>query len=100
MVNALSFLSPTGLIPNCSECRIHSGFYIAWRNVEKTIAIPLAELLVMYPEYQLLITGHSMGGAVATLLVIPIQRERVNDRVFHINDMRRIPSLLHLERRK
>jgi len=46
---------------------------LAWQSVEKAIAIPVAEQLAQHPGYQLLITGHSMGGALATLLGLSYQ---------------------------
>jgi Lipase (class 3) len=83
LVDALTFLSPTGLIPECATCRVHSGFYMAWKSVENVIDNTVIKQVVDYPEYQLLVTGHSLGGAVAALLVIPINNIS-NDRVYHI----------------
>ena len=35
--------------------------------------MPVAEQLAQHPDYQLLIVGHSMGGALATLLGLSYQ---------------------------
>jgi putative lipase involved disintegration of autophagic bodies len=72
-VDILTFLSPTGLIPGCPSCRVHSGFYFAWQSVESTIEEELEEQFALYPDYGLLVTGHSMGGALATLLVLTLK---------------------------
>jgi hypothetical protein len=69
IIDSLSFLTPSGKIPGCPTCRVHAGFNLAWQSVEKNIAKRVAEQLALFPEYQLVITGHSMGGAIASLLV-------------------------------
>jgi putative lipase involved disintegration of autophagic bodies len=69
LVDVLTYQSPTGVISGCSECRVHAGFLLATQNVESTITASVEKEVEAYPEYQLLITGHSMGGAVAVLLV-------------------------------
>jgi predicted lipase len=79
VVDALTFLSPTGLIPGCSTCRVHSGFYLAWQAVEKAVKDIVAGQIAAHPNYQLVVTGHSLGGAVAALLVRPIAR------LFHLH---------------
>jgi len=69
LADIIAFQTPEGQIPNCPTCRVHDGFYLAWRAVETTIETTIANQIHDYPEYQLLITGHSLGGAVAALLV-------------------------------
>jgi alpha-beta hydrolase superfamily lysophospholipase len=49
---------------------------LAWQSLEKAIAMPVAEQLAQHPDYQLLIIGHSMGGALATLLGLSYQNYR------------------------
>jgi len=68
LVDAMAFMSPTGVIANCTSCRIHSGFYMAWQAVERTIKRAFQAQLRAFPDYQVLITGHSLGAAVAALL--------------------------------
>jgi predicted lipase len=70
VVDALTFLSPTGLIPGCSTCRVHSGFYLAWQAVNNAVKTLINNQVASYPGYQLVVTGHSLGGAVAALLVL------------------------------
>jgi putative lipase involved disintegration of autophagic bodies len=69
VVDLLTYQSPTGVISGCSECRVHAGFLLAAQSVETTVVGSVEKEIEAYPEYQLLVTGHSMGGAVAVLLV-------------------------------
>jgi len=70
VLNVLSFFSPKQIIPECPECRAHWGFQIAFERVLDAISAHVAEQVAGFPEYRLLITGHSLGGAISALLVI------------------------------
>ena len=51
----------------CTDCTVHAGFMTSWRNTRPLIIPHLEELLKIYPDYQLSLVGHSLGGAVAAL---------------------------------
>ena len=51
----------------CNNCTVHMGFHTAWRHTKKEILPDLLEALLAYPDYQLNLIGHSLGGAVAAL---------------------------------
>ena len=51
----------------CSNCTVHAGFMTSWRHTRPQILPHLKELIEVYPEYQLVLVGHSLGGAVAAL---------------------------------
>ena len=53
--------------PKCTNCTVHTGFYTSWLNTRKVILPHVSEALAKYPTYQLVLVGHSLGGAVATL---------------------------------
>jgi hypothetical protein len=69
ILNALSLWSPHQVVPERPECRVHWGFHIAYEKVKNTIMTKVVEQMAQYPEYRLVITGHSLGGAIGTLLV-------------------------------
>lgn len=55
---------------NCDltkDCKVHTGFATAWSEIadEATKAINSARRA--HPNYKVILTGHSLGGAVATL---------------------------------
>lgn len=58
-----------GLVPfpECSGCLVHAGFYDSWSSVRPLIMSTLASAVEQHPEYSVVVTGHSLGGAIATL---------------------------------
>ncbi|KAL4923371.1 Alpha/Beta hydrolase protein [Aspergillus undulatus] len=51
----------------CTGCEAHGGFWKAWEVVADSIASGIESALATYPDYTIVFTGHSFGGALATL---------------------------------
>ena len=51
----------------CTNCTVHSGFYASWQLTRPTIKKLVVAALDLYPGYELVLVGHSLGGAVAAL---------------------------------
>lgn len=51
----------------CEGCAVHSGFLDSWRGVRNLVISERLILLEQYPSYATVFTGHSLGGALATL---------------------------------
>jgi dienelactone hydrolase len=68
-------LTSEGLVPGCPTCRVHAGFYLAFKAIAEIIEGDVTDQLAKYPSYQLVITGHSLGGALAAMLVFPLFRD-------------------------
>jgi predicted lipase len=53
--------------PHLHNASVHSGFYGAYRSLQDQIFPVLREQLQLYPDAELALTGHSLGGALATV---------------------------------
>lgn len=59
--------STTPLTLHCENCTVHAGFMKSWLNTRPTILPTVLSALQTYPDYEVTLVGHSLGGAVATL---------------------------------
>lgn len=51
----------------CSGCQVHTGFWNDYQTVAATLQSKIDSAQTTYPGYALMITGHSLGGALALL---------------------------------
>ncbi|KAJ6477524.1 alpha/beta-hydrolase [Mycena sanguinolenta] len=64
------FLTPGVSLP--PNARVHAGFLAAWNTVALQITATLATQRQLHPGHRLVIVGHSMGGALATLAAVSL----------------------------
>lgn len=57
----------------CKGCSIHAGFVGIFNNSFKSIDSRLNLYKAMYPDYSLVVTGHSLGGAIALLYGVSLK---------------------------
>ncbi|CAM9335469.1 unnamed protein product [Pylaiella littoralis] len=57
----------------CDDCKVHRGFLAAYDVVQDQIRGAVAQHLRHHPNAEILITGHSLGGALATLCFLDLQ---------------------------
>lgn len=57
----------------CPNCTVHAGFMTSWRNTRCTIVPHVEKALKENPDYELVLVGHSLGGAVAALAALEFQ---------------------------
>lgn len=57
----------------CPNCTVHAGFMTSWQNTRCTIVPHVEKALGEYPDYELVLVGHSLGGAVAALAALEFQ---------------------------
>jgi predicted lipase len=53
--------------PKCDNCTVHMGFHASWLHTRAHVLPELEKAKAFFPEYQLTLVGHSLGGAVAAL---------------------------------
>jgi len=58
---------------HCTNCAVHMGFHSSWTNTRPHILPELEKAKAFFPEYQLILVGHSLGGAVAALAGLDLQ---------------------------
>lgn len=51
----------------CVNCTVHAGFLESWHNTRSTILPTISDLKERHPDYELVLVGHSLGGALAAL---------------------------------
>ena len=51
----------------CAGCFVHRGFWTAWLEVRDTITPQIIHVIKNYRDFRFAITGHSLGGVLATL---------------------------------
>lgn len=75
---------------NVTGAKVHSGFYIAYETHAAAVTKVMFELMDTYPAYQVFITGHSLGAAMAALHAVDLYFNRAQDIFSRTNPIRMI----------
>jgi predicted lipase len=61
--------TPTNLLTQdiCPGCTAHRGFWQSWLDARSTVLPAIKTAVQKHTGYKLVMTGHSLGGAIATL---------------------------------
>ncbi|KAL1979820.1 hypothetical protein VTN96DRAFT_5080 [Rasamsonia emersonii] len=60
-------LAPFDIFPQCEGCEVHGGYYLAWVSIVEQVQARLQEQKALFPDYGVVLTGHSLGGSLAAL---------------------------------
>lgn len=59
-------------------CKVHVGFAQAWDELSRAVTSAVRDGVTANPSYKFVVTGHSLGGAVAHLAAAYLRREGYN----------------------
>ena len=62
----------------CSGCSIDQGFYSSWKEAKSGVLAALTTATTANPTYTIVITGHSLGGAIADIAAVEIRNSGKN----------------------
>lgn len=75
--------------PLCSKCEVHKGFYRAEQDSINNVISVVKDLKSKYPSYSVIVTGHSLGAALATLTILDLQQAGITSlRLFNYGSPR------------
>jgi len=69
-LNNLNVFTSNKAFPWYTDAMVHPGFLDVLESHEDFLIPAVPDLIAKYPTYQLVINGHSLGGAVATLFAM------------------------------
>ena len=65
--------------PACDKCEVHDGFYRTEQDVFEDVLAEVKSLRQKFPSYTVIVTGHSLGAALATLTTLDLFNNGVAD---------------------
>jgi pimeloyl-ACP methyl ester carboxylesterase len=69
---AMSPLKTTGVV-DVGYSYVHSGFLLAYNVVAPTVLRTIYAQVAAYPSYKIVVAGHSLGGAIASIAALSIK---------------------------
>lgn len=64
----------TSSFPGCSGCRVHKGFYSAYKGVGPLVRSTVESLLAQFRDAKIIVTGHSLGGVMGVFCALDLKQ--------------------------
>ena len=61
----------------CWSCIVHYGFWTAFQKAEDIVIKGIKEQQAAHPDYQVVVVGHSLGGALANLAAVVLRNNGI-----------------------
>ena len=74
-VNNIKFLKDPYI--NCKKCNVHKGFYQSYKSIQKKVMLLVDVYRFANENADVIITGHSFGGALATLSAVELNQRGI-----------------------
>ncbi|CAG8478605.1 7941_t:CDS:2, partial [Dentiscutata heterogama] len=72
---------------------VHLGFYTAFLTFQQQLRDVISESIKQYPDYNIVVTGHSLGGALASFAALDI-KQSINGSNPTVNQADEVPHLI------
>ncbi|KAL8712802.1 MAG: hypothetical protein Q9220_003010 [cf. Caloplaca sp. 1 TL-2023] len=67
-------VTPTDI---CTGCTAHQGFYLSWIEARAGVLAALKTAAASHPSNRVIVTGHSLGGAIADFAAAEIRKSGI-----------------------
>lgn len=62
----------------CLLCLVHAGFYASYLLTNVAVFEAIDQARKKFPTYRLIITGHSLGGALANIAAVALRNKEIS----------------------
>jgi putative lipase involved disintegration of autophagic bodies len=68
----MTYLNTTGVV-DVGDSKVHTGFLFAYNVVASNVLNTILAQVANYPSYKIVVTGHLLGGAIASIAALSIK---------------------------